>query len=105
MVVIVAYTTHISRKAISSALLTSGDEQTVEMAADPDVAELLRCGGQRCGCRVFLVASLSGWRCGGRGHAAGPACLPAWSAEHASSGSVGKPTVRAAACPRRPAAG
>ncbi|EFN56633.1 hypothetical protein CHLNCDRAFT_144423 [Chlorella variabilis] len=42
MVVIVAYTTHISRKAISSALLTSGDEQTVEMAADPDVAELLR---------------------------------------------------------------
>lgn len=42
MVLIVVYTTHISRKAISNALLTSSDEQTVEMAADPDVAELLR---------------------------------------------------------------
>jgi hypothetical protein len=44
MVLVVAYTTHISRKAISSALLTNGDETTVEMAADPDVAELLRWG-------------------------------------------------------------
>jgi hypothetical protein len=42
MVLIVVYTTHISRKAISNALLTSSDEQTVEMAVDPDVAELLR---------------------------------------------------------------
>ncbi|KAL4854310.1 TVP38/TMEM64 family membrane protein [Chlorella vulgaris] len=46
MVLIVVYTTHISRKAISNALLTSSDEQTVEMAADPDVAELLRVNSQ-----------------------------------------------------------
>ena len=42
MVVIVWYTTHLSRTAISTALLTSGDETAVEAVADPDVTELLR---------------------------------------------------------------
>ncbi|KAL4444259.1 hypothetical protein ABPG75_011996 [Micractinium tetrahymenae] len=42
MVVIVWYTTHLSRKAISTALVSGGDEQVAEMATDPDVAELLR---------------------------------------------------------------
>lgn len=42
MIVIVWYTTHLSRKAISNALLTSSDETTVEAVADTEVAELLR---------------------------------------------------------------
>lgn len=42
MVAIVWYTTHLSRKAISTALVSGGDEQVAEMATDPDVAELLR---------------------------------------------------------------
>lgn len=42
MVVIVWYTTHLSRTAISNALLASGDEGAVEAVADPDVTELLR---------------------------------------------------------------
>lgn len=44
MVVIVWYTTHLSRKAISTALVSGGDGQMAEMATDPDVAELLRQG-------------------------------------------------------------
>ncbi len=43
MVVIVWYTTHLSRKAISNALLTGGDEVAIETVADTEVAELLRC--------------------------------------------------------------
>lgn len=42
MVVIVWYTTHLSRKAISNALLTGGDEVAIETVADTEVAELLR---------------------------------------------------------------
>jgi hypothetical protein len=42
MVIIVWYTTHLSRKAISNALLTGSDEVAIETMADTEVAELLR---------------------------------------------------------------